>query len=56
MVVDPFLLILTIVILVLLFFGNVYFLAYYSHYADTMFGQSIPTKILLVSRSAFSKI
>jgi hypothetical protein len=38
MVVDPVLLILSLIIVVLMVFGNIYFLAYYSHYADTMFG------------------
>ena len=49
MVVDPVLLILSLIVVVLLVFGNIYFLAYYSHYADTMFGQSIPAKLVLVS-------
>jgi len=49
MVVDPLLLIISLIIVVLLVLGNIYFLAYYSHYADTMFGQSIPAKMVLVS-------
>jgi uncharacterized membrane protein len=48
-VVDPVLLILSLIIVFLLVAGNIYFLAYYSHYADTMFGQSIPAKLVLVS-------
>lgn len=49
MVVDPLLLIISLIIVALLIVGNIYFLAYYSHYADTEFGQSILVKLVLVS-------
>lgn len=48
MVVDPFLLVLSLIIVAILIFGNIYFIAYYSHYADTEFGNSIPVKLVLV--------
>ena len=47
--VDPFLLTLTIVMTILLIFGNVYFLAHYAHYADSFFGSSTAAKAVLVS-------
>jgi hypothetical protein len=47
--VDPLLLTFTCVLIVFILLGNLYFLAYYSHYADSLFGSAIMTKILLVS-------
>jgi hypothetical protein len=47
--VDITVLIVTIVLTVLLIFGNLYFIAYYSHHADTEFGNSIISKGVLVS-------
>ena len=55
MVVDPLLLILSLIIVALLIFGNIYFIAYFSHYADTEFGNSIPVKMVLVSEE-FGKL
>ena len=49
MVVDPILITFTIVLIIVMFIGNLYFIAYYSHEADTFFGNSILTKVLLVS-------
>jgi len=56
MVVDPFLLILSLIIVALLILGNIYFIAYYSHYADTEFGNSIPVKMILVSQKKFKTL
>ena len=53
--VDPFLLILSIVIIILMIFGNIYFLAYYSHHADSFFGSSAVTKIFLVRKFVVMK-
>ena len=47
--VDPLLLTFTCVLIIFILLGNLYFLAYYSHYADSLFGNAIMTKILLVS-------
>ena len=47
--VDITVLIVTIVLTVLLIFGNLYFIAHYSHHADSKFGNNILTKGVLVS-------
>ena len=47
--VDPFLLTVTLIMTVLLVFGNIYFLAHYSHHADSFFGSSTACKAILVS-------
>ena len=46
--VDPFLLVLTLVMTILLLVGNVYFVAHYSHRADTSFGTSTACKAVIV--------
>ena len=46
--VDPFLLILTLVLTLVLIFGNIYFVAHYSHHADSFFGSSTACKAVLV--------
>ena len=48
-VVDPILLSITLVLVIVLIFGNIYFVAYYSHHADSMFGSSAAVKGILVS-------
>ena len=47
--VDPFLLTATLVLTLILIFGNIYFLAHYSHHADSFFGTSTAAKAVLVS-------
>ena len=47
--VDPFLLTATLILTVLLIFGNIYFIAHYSHHADSFFGTSTAAKAVLVS-------
>ena len=47
--VDPFLLIITLVMTFLLIFANIYFLAHYSHHSDSFFGTSTACKAVLVS-------
>ena len=49
--VDPLLLTVTLVLTILLVFGNIYFLAHYSHHADSFFGSSTACKAILVSDS-----
>ena len=46
--VDPFLLIITLVMTLILVIGNVYFVARYSHYLDSAFGSSTACKALVV--------
>lgn len=46
--VEPILLAFTLVLVILMMCANFYFLVYYQHAADTYFGNSVPTKILLV--------
>jgi hypothetical protein len=46
---DPFLLVVTLVMMVLLIIGNVYFVAKYSHPADSAFGSSTACKAVIVS-------
>ena len=47
--VDPFLLIVTLVMTVLLIIANIYFVAKYSHPADSAFGSSTACKAVIVS-------
>ena len=46
--VDPFLLALTLVLTIVLIFANVYFVAHYSHHADSFFGSSTACKAVLI--------
>jgi len=46
--VDPFLLTATLILTLLLIFGNIYFIAHYSHHADSFFGSSTAAKAVLV--------
>lgn len=48
---DPFLLVVTLVFTLLLIFANIYFIAHYSHHADSFFGSSTACKAVLVSGS-----
>ena len=48
--IDITVLIVTCVLTVILVFGNLYFIAYYSHHSDSKFGNSIISKGLLVSK------
>lgn len=47
--IDPFLLTLTLIITILLILSNLYFLAHYSHHADSGFGSSLAAKFVVVS-------
>ncbi len=47
--VDPFLLTLTLIMVILLIVGNVYFVAHYSHAADSALGSSTACKFIVVS-------
>ena len=47
--VDPYLLVLTLALTICLIFGNIYFLAHYSHHSDSFFGSSTACKAVLVS-------
>ena len=47
--VDPFLLVITLVMVLILIFANIYFVAHYSHHADSFFGSSAACKAILVS-------
>lgn len=38
----------TVIFVVMLLIGNIYFLAHYAHPNDTNFGKSIPMRILVV--------
>jgi hypothetical protein len=49
--IDPFLLTLTLVCTILLILGNLYFLAHFSHHADSGFGSSSAVKFVVVSIS-----
>ena len=53
--VDPFLLIVTLTITIIMIIGNLYFLAAYSHHADTGFGSSAACKFIVVSIILFTK-
>lgn len=53
MFVDPFLLIITIVMVIILIFANIYFVAHYAHHADSFFGGSAACKAILVSFCLF---
>ena len=46
--VDPFLLALTLVLTIVLIFANIYFVAHYSHHADSFFGSSTACKAVLI--------
>ena len=46
--VDPFLLGLTLVLTIVLIFANIYFVAHYSHHADSFFGSSTACKAVLI--------
>ena len=46
--VDPFLLVITLVMVLVLIFANIYFVAHYSHHADSFFGGSAACKAILV--------
>ena len=46
--IDPFLLTLTLICVIILMLGNLYFLAHYSHHADGGFGSSTACKFLLM--------
>ncbi len=47
--VDPFLLVVTLVMSILLVVGNLYFVAKYAHPADSAFGSSTACKAVIVS-------
>ena len=47
--IDPFLLTVTLVMTIVLILGNLYFLAHYSHHADSGFGSSTAVKFVIVS-------
>lgn len=47
--VDPFLIVVTLVFTLILIFANIYFIAHYSHLADSFFGSSTACKAVLVS-------
>jgi hypothetical protein len=48
--IDPFLLTLTLIVTIMLILGNLYFLAHYSHHADSGFGSSTAVKFIIVSK------
>ena len=47
--VDPFMLVLTLVMTALLLIANLYFVAYYAHASDKAFGSSTALKFIIVS-------
>ena len=47
--VDPFLLVITLIMVFVLIFANIYFVAHYSHHADSFFGSSSACKAIIVS-------
>jgi hypothetical protein len=47
--VDPFLLVVTLVMSCILIIGNLYFVAKYAHPADSAFGSSTACKAIIVS-------
>lgn len=47
--IDPFLLTVTLVMTIILILGNLYFIAHYSHHADSGFGSSTAVKFIIVS-------
>ena len=51
--VDPYMLTITLVLVIFLVFTNMYFLAHYAHYADSFFGLSTAAKAVLVSYSSY---
>ena len=48
MFIDPFLLTLTLVMTIFLILSNLYFLAHYSHHADSGFGSSMAVKFIVM--------
>lgn len=48
-VVDPYLVILVIVMVLLMIFGNIYLVARYSHHLDESFNGSFACKVVVVS-------
>ena len=46
--IDPVLLTCTLIFTIILIIGNLYFLAHYSHHADSGFGSSTMVKFLLM--------
>lgn len=50
--VDPFLLIVTLVMSCLLIVGNLYFVAKFAHPADSAFGSSTACKAIIVSQES----
>jgi len=46
--VDPFLLVISLIICILMIIGNLYFLAHYSHHADNGFGSSAFCKFIIM--------
>lgn len=51
--VDPFLLVVTLIMTILLVVANVYFVAHYAHYADKAFASSTACKVLVVSQYSY---
>lgn len=51
--VDPFLLTLTLIMVILLIVGNIYLVAHYSHHADSAFGSSTAIKTVIVLNLIF---
>ncbi len=49
--IDPYYLTIILVIVIVMIIANLYFLAHYTHYADSFFNGSTATKGLLVSLS-----
>ena len=49
--VDPFLLTLTLVMVIILIIANIYLVAHYSHAADSAFGSSTAVKTVIVINS-----
>ncbi len=47
--VDPFLLTLTLIMVILLIVGNIYLVAHYAHHSDSAFGSSTAVKTVIVS-------
>ena len=47
--VDPFLLTITLIMVIVLLVANVYFVAHFAHYNDSSFGSSTACKAVIVS-------
>jgi hypothetical protein len=54
--VDPFLLVITLVMAVLIVIANVYFIAYYAHASDRAFGSSTALKVIVVMLLSINNI